>query len=119
MRGLTVIGVPESEAWPLVRKVGLDSMPKAPRAVLDLFAQDPGARLTTAEVGEALGLPTATVHRPLVDLGAHGVVRHSGRVYEWETTDLLRERWSATTELPSRPFTGVTRRGLDRQGVRT
>jgi hypothetical protein len=75
--GLKIIGLPPSEAWPLVRKVAFDSMPAQRRKVIEHLAEVD--ETTTTATATLLGLPTTTTRRILEDLAAHDVVdRESG-----------------------------------------
>ena len=89
---LQLIGCDRNEAWAIVARVGLDSMPAGRRKVLDLLgAKGDGAVLSTAQVGVGIGLPTGTARRHLEDLEAHGVVdrfgadekKHTWMMSEW------------------------------------
>jgi hypothetical protein len=76
--GLLVIGVQPAEAWSLVVKGGLDSMPKLRRSVFEHLVGTDEWTNTTA-IAEAVGYPTQTARRSLEDLAVHGLVlRMSG-----------------------------------------
>jgi IclR helix-turn-helix domain len=68
-----MVGVDEPEAWRVVRKAGLDSMPAARRQALELLVASKQA-LSTTEIAAELGLPTPSTRRVLEDLAAHGVI---------------------------------------------
>jgi len=107
LRGLIVIGVPEDEAGSLVTRVGLDSMPKSRRVVVELLVSIKSHVLfDTAGVGDVVGLPTSATGRVLADLSAHRVVErysdNAGGRHRWVASEWLRERW-ADLELPIRP----------------
>ena len=96
-RGMFTIGVPDDEVGPLLAEVALDGMPKARRAVVELLVgSGPNLLYTSAQVADAVGLPTGATNRTLADLAAHGVVeRHSDRdLHRWEASSWLRERWA-------------------------
>jgi hypothetical protein len=80
MRAFDVMGVRDDLARELVAKVALDGMSKSRRAVVELLVTvGPATVFTTAQVGDAVALPTGAAARVLEDLAAHGVVeRHSG-----------------------------------------
>ena len=71
-RASGLLGLNENEAWTLIHRVGLDSIPKLRRAVLDDLAGRAVAATTTA-VAEAVRHPTPTTRRSL-DLDAHQMV---------------------------------------------
>lgn len=73
-RGLLSLGLPEEAAAATVRRVGLDSMPAARRAVLVALAT--GEPLTTAGVGRAGGLDRKVARMTLEELAAVGIVEH-------------------------------------------
>lgn len=97
--GMTAIGVPSGEAWQLVTKMALDSMPAIRRTVLEALASD-GHPVATKALGERLGYPTTTTRRALEDLAAHGIAQREGghggpdlyQLTEWALT-----RWAALT----------------------
>lgn len=59
------------EAWDVVEKAGLDSIPVLRRALLDELVRAAGDPLPTAAFAERLDYPTGTVRRGLEDLTAH------------------------------------------------
>jgi hypothetical protein len=65
--------VAEKEAWRIVTKSGLDSMPAARRRALELLI-DREEAATTTDIATALGLPNPSTHRVLEDLAAHAVI---------------------------------------------
>jgi hypothetical protein len=99
LNALEAIGVPDSEAWALVAKMALDSVPAIRRAVLeDLMAHRDG--VTSTEVAERLSYPTNTARRGLEDLAAHSLVRRqlragsgSGSPDLWVPDAWTCERW--------------------------
>lgn len=94
--GLAALGVDDSEAWRLVAKAALDSMPKVRRVVVEelLAAAD---RRSTTSLAESIGYPTTTARRALEDLAAHGVVvRESqgpGKADLWGVSTWAASRW--------------------------
>ena len=73
-----MIGAQPAEAWSLVVKSGLDSMPKLRRSVFENLVGTAEWTNTTA-IAEAVGYPTQTARRSLEDLAVHGLVqRKSG-----------------------------------------
>jgi hypothetical protein len=95
--GLRVIGVSRAEAWRIVTKAALDSIPEPRRQVLDLLAD--GEERRTAEVADDLDLPTQTARRALEDLQVHKVLakeRHSGNQGDaWMVTPWAAERYES------------------------
>lgn len=79
-RACGMLGLDRDGTWQTVRRVGLDSVPKLRRAVLDRIAGLDGlASATTTEVAESVAHPSRTTRRALEDLVAHGmVVRDAG-----------------------------------------
>ena len=96
--GLTVIGVDRTEAWRVVAKVALDSMPAIRRTVLELLLAE--EHLTAPDLASAAGYPTQTARRAMEDLAAHGVLRREsmgkGKADRWSCSDWTRQRWTAT-----------------------
>ena len=85
-RASGLLGLDRAGAWALVRRVGMDSIPKLRRAILDHLA---GCVMsaTTTEVAEVVEHPTQTTRRALEDLTAHRVLVRSvggiGRADRW------------------------------------
>jgi hypothetical protein len=106
LEGLRLIGIGGEEAWALVTKVALDSMPAQRRLLLEhLGAHE---RTTTREAATALGLPTTTARRTLEDLAAHGLVRRRegskpGVADTWQLTPAL-----AVPEMSGAPIRHLT-----------
>lgn len=79
LAGLRVIGLDNTEAWQVVTKIGLDSMPTLRRRALEYLINRADDQHKTSAVGAALALPTSTTLRVLEDLAAHNVIaRYSG-----------------------------------------
>lgn len=109
------LGLARSEAWAMVRRVGLDSIPKLRRLVLDVLARQITPPNTTA-IAEAVEHPTRTTRRALEDLTAHRVIRRlaggEGKADRWELTERTRH-WLAMTlpvllDPPQSPYTGAS-----------
>jgi hypothetical protein len=102
LNGLQAIGVDEPNAWRLVTKCALDSMPALRRAVIEELIRRPTVA-TTTEIGEAVRYPTTTTRRALEDLAAHGVVeRHAqgpGQADVWRASDWAQARWPGVPEM--------------------
>ena len=89
--GLSLLGLDDDEVAKVLVKVGLDSIPKGRRQVLD--AVQSGGRQKAKDVALRCGLPTNTVRRRLDELAAHGIVSRSvgsdgedGRADHWEVS---------------------------------
>jgi hypothetical protein len=110
------------ESWDVVRRVGLDSIPKLRRAVI-LHLAEPGSEpTTTTAVGEGVDHPTRTTRRALEDLTAHGVVvRYAGGEGKADLWQLSADAkgWLATVEtLPTmseETHEGTNEAPIDRQ----
>jgi DNA-binding transcriptional ArsR family regulator len=84
----------------LTRHVALASIPTTRRRIIALFAKEGWRELTTAEVANALDLPTNTIRRHLEDLTALGLLkRRDGdtNAYVWSVADFCREGWELLT----------------------
>ena len=88
--GLDVIGLSRDEAWRVVAKAALDSVPALRlRALESLYGTD---WQTTLEVAEAIGYPNVTTRRTLEDLTAHILVEcelaeEKGKPHNWRLTE--------------------------------
>ena len=96
LRGLWAIGVSDPEARRMLGKVALDSIPKNRRLVIEHFVSH-GSNVywATADVADALGIPTGVIGRTLADLAAHGIVlRHAqgGGQHRWTPSEWLLAR---------------------------
>jgi hypothetical protein len=90
-RASGLLGLPKPDAWALVRRIGMDSVPKLRRAILDYLAGEVVPATTTA-IGEAVEHPSRTTRRALEDLAAHRMVgRTAGG-------DGKADRWALTTQ---------------------
>lgn len=101
LAALRLIGVPEDQAWAIVVKTGLDSMPVLRRRILELLLATAGAQ-TTTDVAAVCDLPTTTTKRVLEDLTAHGVLRRhtaeKGEAHQWEAVAWTRRQYTACTK---------------------
>jgi hypothetical protein len=107
--GLEAIGLDRAEGWEVVRRVGLDVIPKLRRAVLTNLAHHSGWRpptdedswMTTTEVASSVDHPTRTVRRALEDLEAHKVIDREpggeGKADRWALTRWAGKAWEAVT----------------------
>lgn len=100
LTGLRMVGVDEPEAWRVVRKAGLDSMPATRRQALELLVERKQA-LSTTEVAAELGLPTPSTRRVLEDLAAHGVIgresQGQGKADLWQIDAWALNQWRLAT----------------------
>lgn len=96
-RGLRTLGLDESDAWQVVVKVALDSMPKMRRVIVQALAESPQATWQNEhQLADRVRLNGPTVRRTLEDLAVHGAVErtsdsHGGN--RWHATDWLLQRW--------------------------
>jgi hypothetical protein len=82
---LLELGVGQSEAWRLVRKLGWDSVPAVRCTVLDFLARV-GVPATHATIAEATDLPPSTVGRVSEDLALLQLVRRHKDGNAWHVT---------------------------------
>lgn len=98
--GVRAIGA--ADAWPVVVRCALDSMPANRQAGLAHLAGET-TWVPTSSVGTALGLPTTTVRRTLEDLEAHGVVDRTqqgqGQADLWMLSEWCRLLWPTVPEM--------------------
>ena len=96
--GLDAIGADRDEAWRVVTRCALDSIPAIRRAVINLLAANTDGIETTA-AAERLGYPTSTTRRTLEDLTAHNIAhRHkggTGTADNWTLGEWAREKCAA------------------------
>ena len=94
-----LLGLDRAGAWEVVRRVGMDSVPKLRRAVLDHLATCQVAA-TTTDVAEAVEHPRQTTRRSLEDLAAHQVVIRTpggpGKADRWALSTQTRHWLDAT-----------------------
>src|SRR5262245_15783217 len=89
-RAAGLLGLPQQDAWTLVRRVGMDSVPKLRREVLDYLNGCIVAKSTT-DIAEQVEHPSRTTRRALEDLTAHRVVRRiaggEGKADRWQLNE--------------------------------
>jgi DNA-binding transcriptional ArsR family regulator len=93
----------------LTRHVALASIPTTRRRIIALFAKEGWRELTTAEVANALDLPTNTIRRHLEDLTALGLLKRrdgDANAYVWAVADFCRQGWELLTGGDTRGATG-------------
>jgi hypothetical protein len=98
--GLLAIGVGDREAWSLVTKCALDSMPAIRRLVVEDLMRRSTA--TLAEIAERINYPPTTTRRALEDLTAHGIAQRQapghGAADSWVASEWARGRWPCVPE---------------------
>lgn len=110
--GLDAIGCGREEAFQLVTKCALDSIPALRLAVLTtIHAEDD---LDTNAVAEAVRHPSSTTRRALEDLVAHGLLhRQRGgaqkEAHRWSLSEFARERMDRFPEKSSNTRSGRER----------
>ncbi len=73
--GMTAIGVESKEAWRVVRKVALDSIPPVRRAALEVLLKTKGKMTLLTVIKQArLKCSEQTVRRTLEELSVHGII---------------------------------------------
>ena len=96
--GLDAVGASRDNAWPIITKAALDSIPSVRRDVMDVL-QATGQPLETRSIATQIGYPTTTARRSLEDLAAHGIVnRYShgdGKSDDWDLTPFARHHYAA------------------------
>lgn len=94
-RACGCLGLDRAATWVVVRRVGLDSIPKLRRAALDVLGAA-AAPLSTTDVAEQVEHPSRTTRRALEDLTAHHVVVRfpggDGRADRWQLSAQTIER---------------------------
>jgi energy-coupling factor transporter ATP-binding protein EcfA2 len=97
LAGLDAIGLDREQAWSVVIKVGLDSIPALRREIIQGLAGAPSDHtFATSEIAARLGYPKTTGKRALEDLAAHKLVhcypQGERRETLWGLTDWTRKR---------------------------
>jgi len=105
LAGLGAIGVDLKEAWEIVNKVALDSMPQSRRHVIQALYDNPNS--DTNDIAEATAYPSTTARRTLEDLRAHGIVTITTRAggdtasaHKWDLTGESRTAWERVRSVP-------------------
>jgi hypothetical protein len=95
-RGMRAIGLEDREAWAVVRKVALDSIPPIRRAALNMLLSVQGPmEMEALKVRAGLKCSSSTLRRALEDLEAHSVVqfvRGDKNKTLWSVTGWAREQ---------------------------
>jgi hypothetical protein len=102
-----LLGLDPVSAWAMVHRVGMDSIPKLRRIILDYLKTCVVTASTTA-VAEVVEHPSRTTRRALEDLTAHRVTRclkgGEGKADHWELTDQTRRWLDQTVPVSSGPM---------------
>ena len=102
-RAAGLLGLERPDAWTMVKRVGLDSIPKLRRSVLD-HLEPCQAPATTTEIAEGVEHPAQTTRRALEDLTAHRVtIRYPGgpgKADKWALSAKTRQWLAACTTFP-------------------
>ena len=100
LAGLRHIGTDDDQAWRIVHKVALDSIPDLRRNVLEQII---AGEQTTKGIATACDYPTTTTRRACEDLAAHHTITRSGdatgNADTWRATPWLKDRWRTTAWL--------------------
>lgn len=99
--GLDSIGVPRTDAWRVLTKVGLDSIPALRLSIMEtLYAYE--GQLSTNDLAGAVRHPGTTTRRACEDLVAHGLLechrQGEGKAHLWELTEFSRDRLATLSE---------------------
>jgi len=93
LAGLDAIGADREQAWSVIVKAAVDSVPALRWAIIQQLA-DAGPT-ETSRIAEALGYPTPTARRALEELTAHGVAQRfkqgDGKADVWDLTTWTRD----------------------------
>jgi hypothetical protein len=100
--GLDMIGLDRAEAWRVVTKAALDSVPALRLAVITVLHKS--AEVSTTYVAVGSGYPTTTIRRTLEDLTALALVERQsngqGKADTWRLTDEARTQLDAAQPFP-------------------
>jgi hypothetical protein len=108
LAGLDTIGASRPEAWPVVTKAALDSIPAIRRDVMNTLHQ--AEQLDTSKISETVTYPTQTTRRALEDLTAHGITERQtagkGKADLWALTPFARVLYTAAIGVPEMSTNG-------------
>jgi hypothetical protein len=103
LAGLDAIGTGRGDAWSVVRKAALDSVPALRLSVL--YALHDVTELDTNAVASVVRHPAQTTRRALEDLTAHGLVEQErqgeGKAHRWALSAYTRDRLGGFPEKSS------------------
>jgi len=111
-RACGMLGLGTADSWEVVRRAGIDSVPKLRGSIIRYLAASDRPQSTTA-VADAVDHPTRSALRALEDLFAHGVVTRitagQGHAHTWELSG--RARAGSTSREPCQKWqTGLRAR---------
>jgi hypothetical protein len=114
LAGLDAIGVDRAEAWSVVVKAGLDSIPAIRREILNALGQVD--QVDTSRVSHAVGYPTQTTRRALEDLTAHRITeRHTagkGHADNWSLSTFASRHYAAFIDTVPEKSDSTRKRGV-------
>jgi hypothetical protein len=100
--GMRSLGIEDADAWRIVRRIALDSMPSLRRSALETLAAS--GRKSLSELARGMGVPVSTLHRHLEDMAHHKVLTRSrGRSANTVLYDLAPLALRGITATPSEP----------------
>ena len=106
LSGLHVIGLPRKDAWRVMTRVILDSMPLLRRAVLLTMAESQDDSMTAKQVAETCNYPTTTARRQLEELACYSVVKRAGggqgKADLWSLTEWTRAQLQTIGTFPAK-----------------
>jgi hypothetical protein len=103
--GMRLIGTPPEEAWRLIQKVALDSMPATRLRVLGVLLKT-HAPVSTPDLATKIGYPTTTARRICQDLAAHSILlltKDKNNHDFWEISPAALDRWDRAGLPPQWP----------------
>ena len=102
-RACGMLGLSQADSWDVVRRAGIDSVPKLRGSIIRHLAASDHPPSTT-DIAGAVDHPTRSALRALEDLAAHGVVTRvtadKGHAYTWRLSDRARGWYDVTGTLP-------------------
>lgn len=108
LAGMYAIGMEKSDAWRVLAKVALDSIPALRLAIMTTL-DDYNGQLSTNDLAAAVRHPSTTTRRACEDLVAHGLIdktrQGEGKAHLWELTAFSKERLQTASDgLPKTTF---------------
>ena len=102
-RACGMLGLGTTDSWEVVRRAGIDSVPKLRGSIIRYLAAS-GSPQSTTDVASAVDHPTRSALRALEDLSAHDVVTRitagQGHAHTWVLSDRARGWFDVTGTLP-------------------
>lgn len=113
LTGMYAIGMNRADAWRVLTKVGLDSIPALRLSIMAALADYDG-KLSTNELAGAVRHPSTTTRRACEDLVAHGLLeltrQGEGKAHLWDLTAFSVERLQTV-------FGGLPKSTSDKSGT--